>query len=309
MSEEQLNGLHIWNEVSQPDVRHVKSFTRKGGFSGKAINGTYNHMQATKLFGPMGIGWGVEIVEERWQEGGLMLLKDTSNKLMLDKDGRPFPLGNSVVHVLRIKLWYVDPETGIRGEVYNYGQTEFVFQNSKGEVVTDEEAPKKSMTDAVAKALSNLGFNAEIHMGLWDDNKYLNRVKAEQEAQQQAEEQRAPRKQTKTVPTPTTPAATVTVPTTQADAEEAKDEAATVPAEEPQNEQPEVAVSEPAMVLTWTDIIEAVNQLSPGLRTVVSPQLAAIAAKYGAKRLADASQAAWQEAYALVNQAVKEEAA
>ena len=36
----------------------------------------------------------------------------------------------------------------------------------------DEEAPKKSITDAMTKCLSLLGFAAEIHLGLYDDNKY-----------------------------------------------------------------------------------------------------------------------------------------
>ena len=39
---------------------------------------------------------------------------------------------------------------------------------------TDEEAPKKSLTDALSKAMSWLGFAADIHLGRWDDNKYVN---------------------------------------------------------------------------------------------------------------------------------------
>ena len=44
-----------------------------------------------------------------------------------------------------------------QGEVTHFGQTTFVGANKHG-LFTDEEAPKKSLTDATNKALSMLGF-------------------------------------------------------------------------------------------------------------------------------------------------------
>ena len=37
----------------------------------------------------------------------------------------------------------------------------------------DDEAPKKAMTDALTKAFSHLGLNADIFLGKFDDNKYV----------------------------------------------------------------------------------------------------------------------------------------
>ena len=42
---------------------------------------------------------------------------------------------------------------------------------------------KKATTDALTKGLSVLGFNADVFLGLWDDNKYVK----EQERQEQEE--------------------------------------------------------------------------------------------------------------------------
>ena len=173
--------LSIWNSVCETDPRHTKSFSRGGGFSGTAINHTYQTRRATETFGPKGIGWGVEILAENWREGA---------PILDDKHG---VIGHEVVHILRIKLWYLRSQgTGHldheRGEVVSFGQTTFVGKNKHG-IYTDEEAPKKSMTDAESKALASLGFSADIHLGLYDNNKYVNDLKARIE---QAEKPKGP---------------------------------------------------------------------------------------------------------------------
>ncbi|WP_434771820.1 hypothetical protein [Pseudomonas entomophila] len=40
-------------------------------------------------------------------------------------------------------------------------------------MTTDGEAPKKSLTDAIKKALSMLSFSADVFLGLFDDNAYV----------------------------------------------------------------------------------------------------------------------------------------
>ncbi|MGA1062099.1 MAG: hypothetical protein ACO3VH_07190 [Ilumatobacteraceae bacterium] len=166
--------LAIWNSVCETDPRHTKSFSRGGGFSGTAINHTYQTRRATETFGPKGIGWGVEILSEDWRNGAPFL------------DDKHGVIGHETVHVLRIKLWYKHGDE--RGEIISYGQTTFVGKNKHG-IFTDEEAPKKSLTDAESKALASLGFSADIHLGLYDNNKYVNDLKARIE---QAEKPKGP---------------------------------------------------------------------------------------------------------------------
>lgn len=144
----------LWDRVETTDPAYTKQFNRGGGFSGTSINATYLAKKATKCFGPMGIGWGVDIVSEDFIEGHI-LDKETGQKC--------------IIHRVKVKLWYVSD--GSRGEVTHFGQTTFVGSNKYG-TYTDEEAPKKSLTDATTKALSMLGFGADIFMGLYDDQEY-----------------------------------------------------------------------------------------------------------------------------------------
>lgn len=154
------NNLALWQRVEKTDPQYTKPFSRGGGFRGTATNATYLAKKATEIFGPIGIGWGLEILDEAIMEGA-----------PLDAQGN-----HEKIHKVRVKLWYrLD---GVRGEVVQFGQTTFVGRNRNG-LFTDEEAPKKSLTDAMSKCLSLLGFSADIHLGRFDDNKYVNDLRQE----------------------------------------------------------------------------------------------------------------------------------
>lgn len=163
-------GLAVWDEVFNTDPKYTKEFKRTGGFSGTSINSTYQIFRATLLWGPMGGAWGAEIVNESYREG----------KPLLNANGDK--TGNEIIHVLRMHVWYPNPlaKAGVGlctvdgvGVIEQFGQTTFVGSTRNGPV-TDEEAPKKSYTDALMKCLSWLGFSADVYMGLYDDNKYVN---------------------------------------------------------------------------------------------------------------------------------------
>src|SRR5688500_7214540 len=146
------DNLEIWNTVEKTDPKYTKQFSRGGGFKGTATNATYLIKKATKMFGPIGIGWGWNILEE---------------KIV---DGAP----GDKIHYLKLQLWYY--WKGQTGKIEHFGQTTFVGKNKNGPF-TDEEAPKKSLTDALSKALSTLGFASDIHLGQYDDNRYVNDLK------------------------------------------------------------------------------------------------------------------------------------
>jgi hypothetical protein len=130
-------------------------------------------MVATELWGQNGKGWGLDIVDEQYVPGAPILVNDNV-------------VGNEIIHVVRVQLWYREGE-----EVYRtspqYGQTTFVGKNKNG-MFTDEEAPKKSVTDGMLKCMSLLGFSADIFMGLYDDNKYVNDAKAKYAPEQKPQE-------------------------------------------------------------------------------------------------------------------------
>ena len=150
--------LSIWNRVEKTDPKYTKAFSRGGGFRGTATNATWLVKRATDTFGPCGLGWGYEITEESFREGGPLLVENGQ------------VLCHEVIHQVRLRLWYRQGDQ--TGEVMHFGQTTFVGKNKHG-IFTDEEAPKKSLTDALTKCLSMLGFAGDVHLGLWDDNKYV----------------------------------------------------------------------------------------------------------------------------------------
>jgi hypothetical protein len=158
-----MDNTRLWSAVEKTDPRFTKGFSRGGGFKGTATNATYLAHKATEQFGPCGTGWGINVLNEEIITGAPHL-----------SDGAV--IAYDLIHKVHARLWYV--VDGVRGEVEQFGQTQIVGKNKNG-FYTDEEAPKKSLTDAMSKCLSLLGFSADIHLGLYDDNKYVAKLQQE----------------------------------------------------------------------------------------------------------------------------------
>ena len=149
--------LALWNAVSKTDPRHTKAVNQRGGFT--AIGAHSQILSATREFGPVGIGWGYANGEPIWHE--------------------------TLVFV-PVTLWH-----GERGNEFGplYGGAE--WRSDKGRL--DSDALKKAATDGLTKALSHLGFNADVFMGLFDDNKYVEQVRHEfEEEERQAAVEKLP---------------------------------------------------------------------------------------------------------------------
>ncbi|THD51855.1 hypothetical protein ERD95_08205 [Enterobacteriaceae bacterium ML5] len=172
-SEEVLENLHIWKQVQSTDPRYTKPL-EGAGFAGTSINAEYMFMRATEVFGPVGTGWGYEIVEDRMLNGAPLSEQIYENNkfvrsvLLRDADGTLLFEQN---HVLRIKFWYAI-EGDVRGELEAYGSTPYLYKSKRG-ITTDGETHKKSLTDAIKKALSMLGFSADVWLGWHDMPDYL----------------------------------------------------------------------------------------------------------------------------------------
>lgn len=176
-SAEDGDNLGIWNRVYKTDAKFTKAFSNNGG--GTSINGTYMVMQATKVFGPQGINWGVEIIEERFDNGAPIMRSVKQQDGSFIQEIIPNGAGGylcEVNHTVKIRLWY--KHSGQTGEVIAYGCTPYVYKSKNGPL-SDGEAPKKSLTDATKKALSQLGFSADVFLGLYDDLTYRQENDAE----------------------------------------------------------------------------------------------------------------------------------
>jgi hypothetical protein len=140
-----MSKMELWDAVSKTDPAHTKRVNQRGGFT--AIDAQYQIKRATEQFGPVGIGWGYKV--ERMER--------------LDQ-----------FVVVYVTMWHGARENTF-GPVLGCAE---MFGNRP-----DSDAPKKATTDAITKGLSQLGFNADVFLGLFDDNKYVQ--------QRMAEEQRA----------------------------------------------------------------------------------------------------------------------
>lgn len=163
------NNTRIWDQVDTTDPSATKNFTGMGGFKGTAIKPTYLMRKATEVFGPCGEGWGWTVLEDRFDEGGPLQAPT--------KEWPDAPRINAKLHTLKIQLWYLGKD-GQKCTVEHYGHTPFVLIQG-GKIITDWEAAKKSLTDAIGKCLQPLGFAADIHMGLFDDATYVETVRDE----------------------------------------------------------------------------------------------------------------------------------
>jgi len=148
--------LALWESVEKTDPKHTRK-TKIGQMDITAIAPQQQRKAATAKFGPYGIGWGLR--EERF----LYLDFDNGTKLA----------------TFSAYFWYI-----WNGEEGSFPVTSnvkvcYITKQGSGYLAIDDEYAKKAQTDALTKGLSFLGFNADVFMGLYDDNKYVNRMKEE----------------------------------------------------------------------------------------------------------------------------------
>lgn len=155
--------MNIWSQVEKTAPEATKA-AKVNGQQITSISGQHMIKRATEVFGPVGIGWGWAVAEERFDQGGEI------------RNDKGEIIGHEVGHTIRIKLWFMQDDK--RGELEQYGCTPFTYKSKWG-VTTDTEAPKKSLTDAIKKGLAMLGFSADIFLGMYDDRDYVAERQAE----------------------------------------------------------------------------------------------------------------------------------
>lgn len=155
-----MSNTALWDKLGKTDPAHTKGFKRSGGFSGTAIKPMWAYKRMTEEFGPCGEGWGVS--EPSFQvvpgHNGEILVYCTVSIWHGDAGRTVFGVGgDKIVSYIKANEQYNRPER---------------WEN-------DDEAFKKAFTDAVTNALKLIGVGADVHMGMFDDNKYVNSLRNE----------------------------------------------------------------------------------------------------------------------------------
>ena len=131
--------LEFWDKVKDTDKKFTKNVSYGRSFT--SINPQWQIREATKHWGAYGGKWGLKNTSLTHLEGV------TKGTMYLYKAVFYSPLG----------------EFEIMNSIFAV--------NDKGRV--DDEFAKKVETDTLTKAMSKVGFSANIFMGLWEDARYV----------------------------------------------------------------------------------------------------------------------------------------
>ena len=136
-----MSNLKLWEAVKETDPSNTKHVNQRGGYT--SIKPQSQIREATKVFGVYGTGWGFDSIN--------------MNYSMIDS------LGLVIVEAV---FFYV---LGGKKSTFPINNSWPVKQGSR----IDSDFAKKAETNTMGKALSKLGFNADIFMGEFEDPNYV----------------------------------------------------------------------------------------------------------------------------------------
>jgi|TARA_R100000654_G_scaffold17903_2_gene37338 hypothetical protein len=142
-----MDNTELWDKVCTTDPAHTKHVNQRGGFT--TIDAYHQVHNATAVFGPVGKGWG-------WDYN------------LVFQDG---------ILIADMTMWWGGDRTQV---VRQCGARSTHKRNGS----VDEDAAKSAVTDALTKCLSYLGFNADVFLGKYDDNKYVQNLRQEKQKSQ-----------------------------------------------------------------------------------------------------------------------------
>ena len=134
---------YIWDQVKHTNPKHTKPFPSFGRTL-TTIDPMSQVMCMTGLFGPVGKGWRFK-----------------NNFTYTEQN----VFAEVIIQWKENQQWYA------------YGPISSVCALYKKAGTLDDEAPKKAATDALTKAFSYLGLNADVFLGMFDNNKYVSDMK------------------------------------------------------------------------------------------------------------------------------------
>ena len=148
-----MEAYKFFKEVSKTDPKHTKQ-VRESGRTYTTIDAYWLIEQATKHFDALyGSTWG--------------LFDITYDKMHFPND----------TVILSLSATFRHPE----GEfpISNAVKFAYMTRGDSGYLKIDEDAYKKLETNTISKALSRIGFGADVYMGKFEDQYYVGEIGAE----------------------------------------------------------------------------------------------------------------------------------
>jgi len=144
------DNLKIWNAVKTVDPKYTKEVKDAGRQPFTNIDAYYLIERATEQFGLYGKGFGL-------------------TDMVIDE------VAVGTTTLIKLKATFFHPS----GSFQMCNAMKLSYTTSKGYAKVDEDAYKKIITNTISKALSYLGFGADVYMGKFEDADYVREVATE----------------------------------------------------------------------------------------------------------------------------------
>ncbi|HPU86479.1 MAG TPA: hypothetical protein PLE60_14215 [Candidatus Latescibacteria bacterium] len=151
------DNLGIWDLWAKTPPQFTKKVSL-GPRNFTAISPYWQFEQATRIFGPIGRGWG-------WQNLRYEILRPSDD------------LGDALL-LLRVDLWYMLNSEISTIPLENVAEL-YQWRKAKNAYEIDTDLWKKLLTDTLTKGFSFLGCSADVFQGLYDDHRYVAQMNAE----------------------------------------------------------------------------------------------------------------------------------
>ncbi|QDP61742.1 MAG: hypothetical protein Unbinned4466contig1000_54 [Prokaryotic dsDNA virus sp.] len=168
-----IKPIDFWTKVEKTNPKYTKN-ANVSGQQRTAVDAQYKKKMITEQFGMYGLGWGVKPESEKYErchfENQTCILTYTATAFYKwEGEVAEFPIAAQI-------------------------KESYVTKNGSGYLKIDDEAVKKVRTDALTKGFTDLGFCADIHMGMFDDQDYVHGAQMAAYAKEQEEKEEAAKK-------------------------------------------------------------------------------------------------------------------
>lgn len=164
------DNLALWHRVEKTNPKYTKA-AKVGGNAITSISPQFQIMNVTEQFGSYGSTWGFKDIQLDYSLVNTPFMREKTEGVWPNKKVVGTEEAVMGLVVFKAIFFYPDGEFPIINSIS-------LFTNNEMTKIDDNFA-KKIETDALTKAISKLGFNADIFMGKFDDVRYVEEMKKE----------------------------------------------------------------------------------------------------------------------------------
>lgn len=167
---EKIDHLKLWHTVEKTNPKYTKN-AKVGGNAITSISPQFQIMNVTEQFGSYGSTWGFKDIQLDYSLVNTPFRREKKEGVY--PNTKVVGLEDAVMGLVVFKAIFFYPN----GEFPIINSISLFTNNDMTKI--DDNFAKKIETDALTKAISKLGFNADIFMGKFDDVRYVEEMKRE----------------------------------------------------------------------------------------------------------------------------------